>query len=70
MQAQMQAQMLAKQQQERRKKQEQEENDKLASQLDSLNEDKDLLAGLEELEQKEKENIRKISSSKVTTAED
>lgn len=49
-QAQMRAQQLAKEQADKLKKKQQEENDKLASQLESLEQDYDLLAGLEELD--------------------
>lgn len=42
------------------KKQQKDEIDQLASQLDSLAEDNDLLAGLEELDKKEKIEIEKV----------
>jgi hypothetical protein len=45
------------------KKREQEENEKLASQLDSLQEDADLLKGLEEIEKKEKEDLAEIAKN-------
>ena len=43
----------------------------MADQLDSLAEDNDLLAGLEELQQKEKQDIEKVKreSSKVVNVE-
>ena len=42
------------------KKQQKDEIDKLADQLESLAEDNDLLAGLEELDKKEKLEIEKV----------
>lgn len=42
------------------KKQQKDEIDKLAEQLESLAEDNDLLAGLEELDKKEKLEIQKV----------
>ena len=67
--AQMKAQMLAKEQQARLKQQQKEEIDKLADQLDSLAEDNDLLAGLEELDKKEKQEIEQRKSSKALNVE-
>ena len=58
--AQMKATQLAKEQQARMKKQQKDEIDKLADQLESLAEDNDLLAGLEELDKKEKMEIEKV----------
>jgi len=58
--AQMKATQLAKEQQARMKKQQKDEIDKLADQLESLAEDNDLLAGLEELDKKEKLEIEKV----------
>lgn len=53
------------------KKQQKEEIDKLADQLESLAEDNDLLAGLEELDKKEKQEIEKVkkASSKAVNVE-
>ena len=50
------------------KQQQKDEIDKLADQLESLAEDNDLLAGLEELDKKEKleiEKVKKESSKNV-----
>lgn len=54
----------------RMKNKEKEEIDKLAQQLDSLAEDDDLLAGLEELDKKEKQEIdkaKKLSTKNVVS---
>lgn len=69
-QAQMQAQMKAQQiaQQARIKQKEKEEIDQLANQLDAMQEDDDLLAGLQELENKEKveiDRVKKVSTKEV-----
>ena len=48
---------------EQQKKREQEENDKLASQLESLQEDADLLKGLEEIEIKEKQDLAEVAKN-------
>jgi TolA-binding protein len=54
----------------RAKKKEQEEIDQLANQLESLQEDEDLLAGLEQLDQQEKQEIaRRKTSSQMPTFE-
>lgn len=45
--------------QEEKKKKEANENEKLMSQLESLQEDQDLLQGLEEMEKEEKIEIKK-----------
>lgn len=53
------------------KQQQKDEIDKLADQLESLAEDNDLLAGLEELSKKEKQEIEKVKkeSSKTVNVE-
>lgn len=68
-----QAQIAAEQQKEAirkaQKKKEDEEIDKLASQIDSLQTDDKLLAGLEELNKREKDDIdqkKKLPQQKVT----
>ena len=61
----MKAQEYAQQQKAILKRQQQEEIDKLASQLDSLAEDDDLLAGLEQLQQQEEIEIRKRTTGNL-----